>query len=59
MKNYLNKLKTLFKVARAPTDRVSKGVAKGVKIVGLANHPVNIEIEGVFFKDNIADKRIA
>ena len=45
--------------ARAPTDRVSEGVAKGVKVVGLANHPVNVGIEGVFSEDSTADGRIA
>ena len=44
--------------ARVPTSRVSEGVAEGVKIVGLANHPVDVGTEGVFLRNSTADGKI-
>ena len=48
----------MFKIVRAPINKVSKEIAKEIKIVELTNHPINIGIEGVFFKNNIINERI-
>ena len=54
--NFQNNIFMIF--ARVPTSRVSEGVAEGVKIVGLANHPVDVGTEGVFLRNSTADGKI-
>ena len=50
--------KKAFKIARTPIDKVFKEIVKEVKIIELANHSINIKIEGIFSKNNIINKRI-